>query len=219
MCTDRGTLDDNTHGYCCSSTTTPCAYNPIAACTEPAPTYGYQCRGADRPEAFNSMLFCGDGVEEGDLINYCCSNKDNWSGQIINQTGCMPYGNQPGCDNRMLAFQCGGKSLPTEEALAANKSKADINRLVCSTPTPFGPNSYYCCYIPALVPAGGSCVQDTTVQGCTSQIGINGMHFGFACYGPETPADDYPPMTCAGPGVPGTSAEGYPAKLYCCQYL
>ena len=111
VCIDRGVLDDNTQGYCCTSYSTSCAYNPVAICSEPSPTYGFQCRGSDRPEAFNSLLFCGQGVTEGDFINYCCSSNDNWGGNVLGQnSGCIPYGNQKACDNRKLGFLCAGKT-------------------------------------------------------------------------------------------------------------
>ena len=42
--------------------------------------------------------------------------------------------------------------------------------------------------------------------------------FGFACYGFDTPEQDYLPMHCPEPGFRGTSAEGYPATLYCCDF-
>jgi hypothetical protein len=56
-------------------------------------------------------------------------------------------------------------------------------------------------------------VQDTSVPGCAPG------RFGFACYGPENPHDDYLPMQCNSPGVQGMSAEGYPATLYCCDFV
>ena len=69
----------------------------------------------------------------------------------------------------------------------------------------------YCCYMPALPPIGGTCVAHINVPGCQ-----NGR-FGFACYGPDTPEENYLPMTCDAP-FKGLSNEGYPATLYCCDY-
>ena len=113
-----------------------------------------------------------------------------------------------------MGFSCMGDNLPKAEQLGANKSRADVYYLLCATPTP-APNpafNNYCCLTPALIPIGGSCVQDTVVPGCQSG------RFGFACYGRDTPQDDYLAMHCPDPGVPGKSAEGYPAKLYCCDF-
>ena len=185
VCSDRGTLDDNTQGYCCSSTTTTCAYDPVASCVGwssrlGVPAYGYQCRGADRPDVFNSMLDCGQGVWEGDLIDYCCGRFDH---PINPNAGCItPYGT---CNLGLIPFICQSPSLPTEEDLGSNKSKSDTNPLLCTVPTPVdNPNeAVYCCYIPAVVPIGGSCVQDTVVPGCVPESGK--FMFGFACYGPE----------------------------------
>ncbi len=221
VCVNRGVLDDGTQGYCCTSYATTCAFNPVATCSEPSPVYGFQCRGADRPEAYNPLIICGQGINDGDFIDFCCSSNDYWAGDVLGKdSGCIAYGNQKACDNRKMGFLCAGPTLPTEEVLASNKSKADINRLICSTPASNVNNpvqSYYCCYIPALVPEGGSCVQDTLVAGCDSTIdGV--FKYGFACYGSDRPEDDYPHIQCEGPGTAGTSVEGYPATLYCCEY-
>lgn len=221
ICADRGALNDGTQGYCCTDYETTCAYNPSAPCSETQPVYGYQCRGADRPEAHNPFLYCGQGTTQGDLIDYCCSSQNKWAGTTPTTTGCMLYGNRGTCDNRKLGFMCAGDTLPTEEVLSSSKSKADINRLVCSTPADI-PNSelfYYCCYIPALLPEEGSCVNDTKVPNCESPYDdTSPLKFGFACYGPDTPEQDYPHIKCSSSGFPGTSAEGYPATLYCCEY-
>lgn len=218
VCSDRGVLDDNTQGFCCSSTTTPCAFNPVASCVGwssrlGVTAYGYQCSGANRPDVFNSMLDCGQGVWEGDLIDYCCGRFDH---PVNPNAGCItPYAT---CNFGLIPFICQNPSLPTEEDLGSNKSKSDTNPLLCSVPTPVDNPGFatYCCYIPAPVPVGGSCVQDTAVPGCVPEPGK--FKFGFACYGPETPEADYPPMHCDAPGFPGTSAQGYPATLYCCEF-
>ena len=205
VCADRGPrADGEKQGYCCTDETTSCAYDPVADCE--APSYGYQCRGANRPESFNSALFCGQGVREGDLINYCCSG-------TLQPDGCLQSDSVP-CSSRMLGFSCLGGQLPKAEQLGANKSRADYYYLLCSTPTPAANVAYnnYCCYTPALVPIGGSCVQHTSVPGCEPG------RFGFACYGPETPEEDFPPMRCPAPGISGRSVQGYPAKLYCCDF-
>jgi len=212
VCADHGTPDDGgAQEFCCTSATTPCAYNPVAICDDPS-TYGFQCQGATRPESFNPAINCGNGVYEGDLINYCCSGQPLVDGCIQSDSAQAPDGGP--CSARLLGWTCSGDSLPKAEELGVSKSRADLYYLLCPTPTPTAnpAYNYYCCYTPALVPPGGSCVQDTAVPGC--QPG----RFGFACYGPETPHDDYQPMHCPDPGVPGRSAEGYPATLYCCDF-
>jgi hypothetical protein len=43
--------------------------------------------------------------------------------------------------------------------------------------------------------------------------------FGFACYGRDKPSDELPPIVCNNPGFPGTSVQGYPATLSCCDLI
>jgi hypothetical protein len=205
VCADRALPGDGeARGYCCTAETTTCAYDPVADCA--APMFGYQCRGANRPESLNVAISCGQGVREGDLINYCCSGTPQPDGCVQSDSVL--------CSPRLEGWTCKDANMPLGEELGANRSRADSYRLLCPVPTPAGNPAYknYCCYPPALVPEGGSCVQDTGVPGC--QPG----RFGFACYGPDTPEQDYLPMHCPERGVPGTSAEGYPATLYCCDF-
>lgn len=205
VCSDQGPVaDDGTQKFCCSVDTTSCAFNPVSSCDDP--TYGYQCRGANRPEAFNSLISCGQGVYEGDLINFCCTGTPK--APDCTQSDSVV------CSPRLMGWTCLGQSLPKSELLGASKSHADLYTMLCPVPA-VAPNpkyNNYCCYTPALVPEGGSCVQDTAVPGCDPG------RFGFACYGPETPEADYLPMHCPDPGVPGRSAEGFAATLYCCDF-
>ena len=50
---------------------------------------------------------------------------------------------------------------------------------------------------------------DLSVPNCDAN------RFGFACYGRDTPEDDYLVMACD-PPAQGASADGYKANLYCC---
>jgi hypothetical protein len=205
VCANQQPLDTGgTRDYCCTAETTSCAYNPVAACD--SASYGYQCQGANRPESLNPDLRCGQGVVQGDLINYCCSGTPQ-------PPACL-QSDSVVCSPRLLGWTCLGDDLPRAEQLGASKSRADYYYLLCPTATPASNPKYnnYCCYTPALVPLGGSCVAHTTVPGCEPG------RFGFACYGPDTPEDDYLPMHCPDRGFPGRSAEGYPATLYCCDF-
>jgi hypothetical protein len=205
ICADRGESDDeDRQGYCCTAQTTLCAYDPAAACDDP--TYGIKCRGSDRPEMLNPALSCGNGVREGDLIYYCCTGTRQ-------KAGCQ-QSDSVGCSSRLMGWTCLGDSLPTGEQLGANKSRADFYYLLCPTPKPAANPKYnnYCCFMPGLRPPGGSCIQNTKVPGCAP------WRFGFSCYGPDTPEDNYAPMHCPKPGFAGRSAEGYPATLYCCDF-
>ena len=203
VCADRS--HGEAHGYCCTTRPTTCAYDPAAACDDP--TYGYQCLGANRPDALNAALRCGNGLREGALIDYCCA------GMPV-EPGCL-QSDSVSCSSRLSGWTCRGQQLPRSEQLGASKSRSDFFRLLCSAPMPAANPDYnnYCCFTPAPLPVGGSCVQHTGVPGCAPG------RFGFACYGPEQPADDYAAVRCSEPGVTGLSAEGYPAKLYCCDFL
>jgi hypothetical protein len=205
VCADQGPVGaDGTQAYCCSAQVTPCAYDPVATC-DPG-TVGYQCRGADRPEALNAAIHCNQGVRQGDLIDYCCSG-------AARTPACIQSASL-GCSAALMGWICPVGALPTAQDLLANQSRADVYYQLCPVPKQAdNPNqNIFCCYTPGLVPPGGSCVQDTEVPGC--QPG----RFGIACYGPDTPDEDYPPLTCPDLGVPGVSAEGYSATLYCCDF-
>ena len=203
VCADRGATADGKQGFCCSTDVTPCAYNPVASCDSGS---GFECLGASRPEALNPAIKCGNGVEQGETIDYCCSGQKQAAECVQTDT--------VGCSERLTGFNCPNPSLPKGEQLGASESRADYYRPLCPTPTPtVNPDrSNYCCYMPALPPPGASCVQDISVPGCAAG------RFGFACYGFDTPAQDFLPMACAEPGFAGKSAEGYPATLYCCDF-
>jgi hypothetical protein len=207
ICNDLGMIEGNgTENYCCSAQSTPCAYDPVAACA--APAYGYECRGAGRPESYNETISCGEGLVQGDLVIYCCS--DNKPSQ-----GCAQA--TGGCPSTLVPWTCTDNTLPSEFELGSNQSRADFNLLVCSVPTvttaASRTTSKYCCFTPTSVPKGASCLQDTTLSGCGPGS------FGFACTGPDTPEQDYPRINCGDAGVStGKSAEGYNATLYCCQF-
>lgn len=206
VCTDEGKVGGGSEGYCCTSATTPCAYDPVAGCA--APTYGYECRGSDRPEAFDPSLFCGEGLVENDLIVYCC-------GAAPMAHGCSQIAGHT-CPSTLVGWTCHDQSAPSEVELGSNQSRADFNLLVCGMPTVVmgttGAVRQYCCFTPTSLPKGGSCLGDTAIPGCAPDS------FGFACTGPDTPNEDYPRIACRSAGVRGTNPQGYAATLYCCQY-
>ncbi len=197
--------------YCCTSQPTTCALDPAAVC-DPG-TYAYQCQNVNRPESYNPKIHCGQGVRGTEYVDYCCT------GTAV-PSGCGEIDGLQGCSAGLVGWQCpivGTQHiLPKGQDLMANKSRADQYYLLCSVPqvAPSGKVDTFCCYPPAQVPPGGTCTEDIYVPGCNPLT-----QFGFACYGPETPSDDYPPIVCPDPGVPGTSMEGYPATLYCCNFV
>jgi hypothetical protein len=203
VCADRGATADGKQGYCCAPDPTTCALDPAVHCPG-ATEAAFQCRGSSRPDAYNAALNCENGVHDGDFIDYCCT------GQAL-PPHCTVTG---GCGEVLQGFSCPDGVLPKNEDLGANESRADYYRFFCPTakPTPGGIVDVYCCYMPLPPMDGFSCYQDTTVPGCAPG------RFGFACYGYDTPEEDYPPMNCPDPGFQGTSAEGYPATLHCCDF-
>jgi hypothetical protein len=119
-----------------------------------------------------------------------------------------------GCGDRLMGFLCEGDTLPRGENYGPNRSRADSYFPVCSVKKP-APNpifNSYCCFMALPIPQGGTCLRQPSVPGCAPG------RFGFACYGPDTPEDDFQPITCPEPGFRGTSAEGYDATLYCCDF-
>jgi hypothetical protein len=208
LCAAQGPLGDTgKQSYCCTDQPVECAYDPVSDCE--APTYGYECWGANRPESLNPALSCTNGNREHDIVDYCCAATSEFS----KSAGCQ-QSDTVGCAQQLLGFLCQDDRLPRGEDLGANKSRANYFHPVCSTPEPAPNPEYkvYCCYMPALVPIGGSCWNHTSVPGCEAG------RFGFACYGPDTPEDDYLSVDCPEPGFSGVSAEGYPATLYCCDH-
>lgn len=205
ICADKDSLaGSDDRAYCCTEDLTPCAYNPMQDCEEG--TVGYQCYGNNRPESLNPSLLCSNGTNENGLVHYCCSGRPEKSP--------CEQSSVAGCGDRLLGFLCEGDGLPRGEDLGANQSRADYYYPTCSIAKPAPNPAYntYCCYMPLVIPVGGTCVNHPRVPDCEPG------RFGFACYGPDNPEENYPPMKCPGPGIPGRSAEGYDATLYCCDF-
>ena len=206
-----GGVPASPQNYCCTNADTTCAYDPVAVC-DPG-TYAYQCQDINRPESYNPQITCGQGVRGTEFVDYCCS------GTGLPQ-GCGEQDGLAGCSPGLVGWQCPIKgalhTLPKGQDLMSNKSRADQYYLLCSIPkvAPSGSVDTFCCYPPAQIPPGGSCTEDVYVSNCNPLT-----QFGFACTGIDTPADDYPPIVCPSAGTPGTSMEGYPATLYCCNFV
>ena len=205
VCADK--VDAGTEGkpgYCCTNFTTQCSYDPVAICDHG--TYGYQCLGADRPEAVNPAIVCNQGVREDNLINYCCSGSA--------RAASCTQSDAIGCLAGLTGWTCPKDAQPTAQDMGANKSRADLFYLLCPVPTAAPNPKYetYCCFTSGLVPAGGTCLQNRNVPNCAPG------RFGIACYGTDTPEENFPRLGCPDPGVPGFSEQGYPATNYCCDF-
>jgi hypothetical protein len=197
--------------FCCSpeNDLANCVFNPQAICPE---GYGYQCWGPNRPDVNNPGITCGNGIREGDLINYCCQAQGR-------PVGCTQAKGAFDCKGGLIGWVCPEGFRPRGEDFGANESRADYYYFVCGVPTP-APNpdySTYCCFTPSPKLPGGSCVYN---PGVTQYIPTCGPgRFGFACYGRDTPQENYLPIRCQDAPVDGISDDGYPAKLYCCDYV
>ena len=177
---------------------------------------GFQCRGSDRPEALNPLVDCGNGVREKDFINFCCTSRPIpppplGPGCVQSDGQCT--GKKPSwLPDRMSGWTCTDGAIPAAEDFKANESRADFFYFLCATPRP-APNprvEYYCCYVPALIQPGGSCISDLYVPACEEN------RFGFSCYGRDRPEQTYDVMTCDQTPVNGVNADGFAAKQYCC---
>jgi hypothetical protein len=205
--------------YCCTpeSDLANCAYNPTAVCPDddgagPGTSTGYQCWGPNRPEVNNPALTCGNGVREGSWVNYCCHSQPR-------PVGCTQAKGAFDCTGGLIGWVCPEGFRPRGEDFGANESRADYYYFVCGVPTP-APNpaySTYCCFTPSPVLPGGSCVYNPGITKYYPSCGAK--RFGFACYGRDTPDQNYLPIRCKEPPVEGISDDGYPAKLYCCDYV
>lgn len=205
LCADKGPISDTgEEAYCCTNDTVTCAFDPAGEC-EPGDA-AYQCWGNNRPESLNPTLLCSNGTSERGLYHYCCTGQPK-------PPACVES-SAVGCGERLLGFRCEGDTLPRGENYGANRSRADSYYPVCSV-AQVAPNERfktYCCYMTLPEPQGGTCHRQPSVPGCEPG------RFGFACYGPDTPEDNYPPIDCPDPGFSGRSAEGYEATLYCCDF-
>jgi hypothetical protein len=224
VCADQGPGADGTNGFCCTRPDQPttCALDPTSieaishnkgrVCPDEA-NYRFQCYGPDRPEALNPALTCGNGVREDNIINYCCAAAGRPIGCSESKGGACPVG--------QMGWHCPQGTLPRGEDFGANESRADYYYFVCGVPGPPATDGFvtYCCFTPSPLLPGGSCVTSVTIQSKISDCGQG--RFGFACYGRETPEQDYSPIYCDEAPFTGPSAvddKGYPATLYCCDY-
>ena len=206
----------NAGEYCCTpeEDLANCAYNPTAVCPKDGDedSTGYQCWGPNRPEVNHPGLTCGNGIREGNWVNYCCHTKPR-------PIGCTQAKGAFDCTGGLIGWVCPEGYRPRGEDFGANESRADYYYFVCSVPTP-APNplySTYCCFTPSPKLPGASCIYNPGITKWDPDCGAK--KFGFACYGRDRPQDNYLPIKCPKAPVDGISDDGYPAKLYCCDYV
>ena len=205
--------------YCCSSESdlANCVFNRNR--TEDCPEgYAYMCYGPNRPEVNNPAVTCGNGLREGEYIHYCCHHQPR-------PTGCVQAKGATSCMGGLIGWVCPTTPVefrPRGEDFGANESRADYYYFVCGVPTlaPNGRDNVYCCFSPSPVLPGGSCVYSPGSANANAGVACAPGRFAFACYGRDTPDQDFfPRIKCMEPPVSGLSDSGYAAKLYCCDYI
>jgi hypothetical protein len=148
---------------------------------------GYSCSGTDSPDDGDSALNCSAGTSStGGLTLYCCLDASSVT------AGCSADSSIMGCVGASFGFSCTGSAEP---------SQGDSS-LVCSTGTPSGSATLFCCA--SYAASAGTCTQDRSVQGCTASS------IGFSCTGSDTPTQVNPALVCS----TGTPASG--GTQYCC---
>jgi hypothetical protein len=207
-----GGVPSETRDYCCTPESDPanCAYNPVADCPE---GYGYTCHGPNRPEVNNPAVTCGNGIREGDYINYCCHHAKR-------PAGCTQAKGALECKGGLIGWVCKDPDRPRGEDFGANESRADYYYFVCGVPVPAPNPEYhvYCCFSPTPVQPGGTCLYSPNAAPSIPKCSAG--RFAFACYGRDTPDQDFfPRIACNEPSVRGKSDEGYDANLFCCDYV
>jgi hypothetical protein len=206
-----------TRDYCCTKPEQPTHCALDRSRTPECPEgYAYQCWGQNRPEVDNPAVTCGNGLREGDYINYCCQHAPR-------PTGCTQAKGATTCMGGLIGWVCPTTPIefrPRGEDFGANESRADYYYFVCGVPTlaPNGRDNVYCCFSPSPVLPGGSCVYSPGSAPSIPNCGPG--RFAFACYGRDRPDQDYyPRINCKEASVSGKSDTGYDAQLYCCDYV
>jgi hypothetical protein len=199
-----GVADGVNTDYCCVALTSgvTCQQDSsVQGC--PGNSYGFSCTGSDTPDMDDSSLSCSTGTPGNGNTQYCCStgafdDGGTDSGPDTGPDSAPDGGNTCAtdtsvtCTGNAVGYQCTSSDSPDQEDSTLN----------CSTGTPDGSNTDYCC-IPLT--SGVTCAADSSVSGC--QAGS----YGFSCTGTDTPDQDDSSLTCS-TGTPGTGGE----TLYCC---
>ena len=228
ICSDQGVNADGTANFCCTppDAPVPCALDTQSIfaismdhaqeCPEQG-SYRYECYGSDRPEALNPDLTCGNGIRNGQLVDYCCAGAKRPPGCMESKGGTCPGG--------LVGWYCPGSTLPRGEDFGMSESRADYYYFVCGVPgdpvpdSSGGTSTTFCCFTPAPVLPGGSCVTMANTKHIQDQVPdcVQGR-FAFACYGRDNPEDDYAQIHCTEAPVVGTDDHGVSANIYCCDY-
>ena len=188
-----GTASGDLTLYCCveTSTVAGCAQDSsIVGCT--GASIGFSCTGTAEPAQSDSSLVCSTGTASGDATLFCCASYTPSTGT------CAQDGTVQGCVGASIGFSCSGTDNPT----AVNPS------LVCSTGTPGGAGTQYCCGTGAAPTPGTTtsmCAVDDVVV-CTAPS------TGYSCTGGVTPTQGDATLSCG----QGTTESDGTTLGYCC---
>jgi hypothetical protein len=172
----HGALD-----YCCTAAGACVADANVTGCT--GGSKGYSCTGAQTPPQTNAALTCGPAVAGvNGVADYCCASGAGAT--------CSLHDAVPGCTGNATGWSCTGADTPAQNDAS----------FACSTGTPGGGGTLYCC----VALTSSSCKGDASVAGCAAQS------FGFSCTGADTPSQANASLQC-GAGTPSAGA-----TLYCC---
>ena len=148
-----------------------------------------------------------------EYVDYCCSGTGL-------PAGCGEHDGLAGCVPGLVGWQCPitgtQHTLPKGQDLMSNKSRADQYYLLCSIPqvAPSGKVDTFCCYPPAAGPPR------RLVRRGRLRLQLQPAHpVRLRLHRPRHAGGRLPANRLSEPGHAGTSMEGYPATLYCCNFV
>jgi hypothetical protein len=161
-----------------------CSSDGSVSCTQGS---GWSCTGKDTP-ADNNPLVCSKATVSQDQtkLTFCCVASQGVT------SGCAEDSTVTANCSQGTGFACAGSTTPDQ----------NDSSLVCSSGTPNGSNTDYCC-IP-YTQSSGTCMQDSTVM-CSEG-------FGFTCSGTDMPQQTNSALNCS-TGTAGNNGQ----MLYCCK--
>jgi hypothetical protein len=188
-----GTASGGLTLYCCVDTSS------VAGCTADSSivgcggtSIGFSCTGTAEPSQSDSSLACSVGTASGDATLFCCASYMPSAGT------CAQDSTVQGCTGASIGFSCSGADNPA----AINQS------LVCSTGTPGGAGTQYCCGTgPGTTP-----VTTTPTCGVDMMVSCAAPSTGYSCTGGVTPTQGNAALSC---GTGMAEADGT-TLAFCC---
>ena len=157
----------------------------------------------------------------GDLRQRCQRGQLGLTTAVISQPRRRLHAGERrhGLTGGLIGWVCPEGIRPRGEDFGANESRADYYYFVCGVPTPRPTRvPTYCCFTPSpVLPAARACT--TPVVHLDHRVVWPPVSSGSRVTGATPPTGIYLPDECKEPPVQGISDDGYPAKLYCCDYV